>query len=125
MSTIMEKYNLSFVTIITPRRLKCASISSKKDALLNYHLGGYFLDQSIDFLIGDVLPELDKALSGQQFDSDAGGTLSFLTVGQSTSSFSAIDESKPDISIPTQDIKDIITAWTQWVIVNNLQNNVS
>jgi len=124
MGTILEKYNLSFTIIKTLGNHREAFISSKKDALLNYHLGGYFLNQPTDFLVEDVLPEIDKALSMQPFDSDAGGTLSFLTVGQSTSSFSAINEAMADVLIPTQDIKDIIIAWTQWLIDNNLQTDI-
>ena len=124
MSTILEKYHLSFTIIKTSGNHRYASISSRNDALLNYHLGGYFLNQPTDFLVEDVLPEIDKALSMQPFDSDAGGTLSFLTIGQSTSSLSGIDEAKADVLIPTQDIKDIIVAWTQWLINNNIKNDI-
>lgn len=125
MSTIIEKYNLAFTIADTSEHAKTAYITCAKDALFSYHLEGYFLGQSIDYLVEDVLPEINKALSGQLFDSDAGGTLSFLTIGTLSSSFSALDEGKAEISIPTQDLKEIITAWTQWVIANNLQRNIS
>lgn len=125
MSTILKKYDLSFTIYKNSRNQREASMSSKKDALLSYHLWGYFLNQSTGFLVEDVLPEIDKAMSMQPFDSDAGGTLSFLTIGQSTSSLSGIDEAKADVLIPTQDIKDIIIAWTQWLINNDLQTDIT
>ncbi len=96
----------------------------KYSELLNYHLSYYFLDQPMDFLTKDVLPELEKAIAGEAFDQDAGGTLSFLIIGAEQSTFSGIDEARLDIAIPTTDVRDIVSEWTQWIIGNHLQDCV-
>lgn len=125
MNDTLKKYDILFKIHDAPNGHKYVYIISQNDALLNYHLGGYFLGQSIDFLIEDIIPDIDKALSGKAFEEDAGGTLSFLTIGQSICIFSALDEAKADVSLPTNDVKDIVVAWTDWVINNNLQNFIS
>jgi hypothetical protein len=120
MGSIIEKYQLSFVKTDEPRTITHAFLFSNSDPLLNYHLSGYFLEQSISFLLEDVLPEIEKAIIGQPFDDDAGGTLNFLTIGMPISTFSGMDEAKEDLSIPTEDVRDIIIFWVEQVKEYNL-----
>lgn len=120
MGSIIEKYQLSFVTTEKSGAKTYAVLFSNSDPLLNYHLSGYFLEQSLSFLLEDVLPEIEKAIIGQPFDDDAGGTLNFLTIGMPASTFSGMDESKEDISIPTEDVRDIIIFWVDQIKEYNL-----
>lgn len=125
MSTIIERYQLSFELARRDTNHPLALIGSTMDDLFDYQIGGYFIGQPIDFLTGDVLPEIEKALCGQPYESDGGGVICFLTIGTPISTFSAINELKSDVSIPTQDLKEIMIAWTDWVIANsNLHNNI-
>ncbi|WP_342644720.1 hypothetical protein [Mucilaginibacter sp. CSA2-8R] len=116
------KYKLQFFAQAVGGGHKSVSMAVLDDELFNYHLSYYLLNQPIDYLTNDVLPELDKALAGQPFDSDAGGTLSFLTIGPVQSTFSGIDEARADISVSTTDLREIIAQWTQWVVANKLQD---
>lgn len=124
MSSIIERYQLSFELLRRESSRPLALIGSAKDPLFDHQIGGYFIGTPIDLLIEDVLPEIEKALAGQAYNSDGGGTLCFLTIGMPLSTFSALDEAKADVSIPTEDLKEIIVAWTDWIIANGLQKNV-
>ncbi|MEO3404225.1 hypothetical protein AAFN85_10000 [Mucilaginibacter sp. CAU 1740] len=102
--SVLNKYGLSF--------------DSKKlnnPSALGGHLSGYLMGQSVEFISEDVLPEIDKAISGKPFDEDAGGFLSFLTIGTPTCTFSSVNEAEADCSIPTHDLKDILLLWVDWV----------
>lgn len=118
----LERYKLHFQFVADETEKKHLSISGVATPL-SYHLIGYFLGQSVEFLRDDVLPEMQKAISGQSFDEDAGGILSFLTIGPVTSIFDETDITRPSFPIPTQDIFDIISAWVTWVTSNGLEKN--
>lgn len=118
MSTIIDRYGLSFEIARRDTSHPLALIGSSIDDLFDYQIRGYLIGQSIDFLTEDVLPEIEKALCGQSYESDGGGVICFLTIGTPISTFSAINELKADVSIPTLDLKGIIVAWTDWVIAN-------
>ena len=124
MHPTLAKYRIEFTVqaIYDGKRVACMVCMHSE--LLNYHLSYYFLNQPMDFLTDDVLTDLEKAIAGEPFDSDAGGTLSFLTIGAEQSIFSGTDEARADIAIPTAGVKDIVLEWTQWVIGNQLQEYV-
>ncbi|MFC0515613.1 hypothetical protein ACFFGT_15445 [Mucilaginibacter angelicae] len=82
---------------------------------ISHHLSGYLMGQSVEFIAEDILSEINKAISGTPFDEDAGGFLSFLTIGPSVSTFSSINEADADYSIPTIDLKEILSIWVDWV----------
>jgi hypothetical protein len=102
--SILNKYGLSF----DPKKINTSSA-------IGCHLSGYLMGQSIEFISEDVLPEIDKAISGKPFDEDAGGFLSFLIIGAPTCTFSSINEAEADCAIITHDLKEILLLWVDRV----------
>ena len=69
----------------------------------------------------DILPELNKALNGELFKEQGGGSITYLTIGTVTSTFDTANPLDGTATIPTQDIRDIIQAFVNWITSNNLQ----
>lgn len=91
---------------------------------LNFFLSGYFESVFPDFFQEEILPEIDKALSGQLFDENGGGIISFLKIGHITSSFSNTNKGVGVTIIPTIDLKEIIKSWVEWVTVNKWEKYI-
>lgn len=119
-NTILNKYNIKFQIRTGANGKRQGIISSHVETTVNYHLKGYFFEYSIEFLKDEVLVEIDKAMSNQPFNNDAGGMLSFLEIGRSTSNFYDLKDPLAKVAMPTEDIKAIILAWIQWVSENEL-----
>lgn len=124
MSAIIDKYKLVFQILKGNKNVRLASIDSENNPDLGFHLWGYFRGLPINFLTNYLLPEVNNAINGHPFQEDGDGTLSFLTIGPSVSTFSALNEAVTDVSIPTQDLKDIIDAWVGWITINHLEGNI-
>jgi len=111
---ILDKYKISFEVFIVDGR---ETLEIHSQVISNFR--GYFVQVFPEFLIEEVIPEIDKAMAGQAFDDDAGGVYDFLRIGPVNSYF----YSNPfnDFAVPTVDLKEIILAYVDWIDENNLE----
>lgn len=83
---------------------------------------GYFLQCFPEFLINEIIPEIDKALSGLNFDPDGGGVLCSLTIGEVTSTIMDIYNPNYTSSILTADLKQIMLSYVEWITNNRYES---
>jgi len=117
-TAILKKYHINFEVVIKNQitRLKVTSNSIPI-------LSGYFVKQYPEHLLEDILPIIDNnALSGELFDPDGGGIFHFLEIGSIISSFS--DDQNNEYSLPTEDVKEIILSYIDWINENDLEQYI-
>lgn len=114
---IIDKYKIKFEILLVDGR-KEIQITSENIP----YFWGYFIKKYPEFLLEEVLPEINKAIAGQSFDEDGGGVYHFLRIGQTTSYFYT-DEGY-EFPISTNHLKEIILSYIEWITVNNLENNI-
>lgn len=106
-TSILDKYKIQF-SVVNNSDGKHLMVESIIPTDINYYLTGYLLYAHPNFLLDELLPEVDKALAGNEFDEDGGGTIVFLTLGHTLSNFSSDNEASIPANIPTSDLKEII-----------------
>ncbi len=121
---ILKKHQIEFLIISDNDGDKSLHVRQIIPSDLNFFLSEYFEAVFPDFFQKEILPEIDKALSGQLFDEDGGGVFSFLKIGRITSSFSNTNKGAGVATIPTIDLKEIIESWVEWVTVNKLEKYI-
>jgi len=121
---ILNKYDIEFRIVSDSDGDKTLDVSQKIPTDLNYFISSYFLAMSPEIFLEDILPEINKALNGQPFNKEGGGFMTFLTIGTSISSFKSSNAVAGTATIPTQDIRDVIQAWCDWITDNNLEKNL-
>lgn len=103
-NSVLEQYKIRFEIIVSDGRKKL-NITSKVIPFLS----GYFIKVYPEFLANEIIPEINKAITGQTFDDDAGGIYDYLKIGHLTSYFyTDIDN---QFAIPTLDLKEIILSY--------------
>lgn len=117
MNSVLEKYKITFEILNVDDR-KILNITSK---VIPY-FWGYFMKIYPKFLLDEILPEIDKALNGENFDEDAGGIIDFLKIGNETSYFYNSQENQ--FGIPTIELKEIILEYVNWIKQNELENYI-
>jgi len=75
------------------------------------------MSASVD-LFAEILIDINNALSGHPFDDDGAGAVPFLQIGRTTSYLYPIGDVAPLTPIPTQDLKEILLAWIEFVNSN-------
>ena len=116
---ILEQYGINF-QIIKIDREKEPITNQIQISNLSYHLCG-FLDTQIykEYLEEEIIIEIDKAIGGLPFDSDGGGDGVYLNIGFPNSTFTSGGGTSQVISsIPTEDLKEIILSWIEFL--NNI-----
>ncbi|WP_144043717.1 hypothetical protein [Sphingobacterium cellulitidis] len=116
---VLEKYNIEFILKEFPDgEIKpLFEYPKDDDSELNYQLLRYFMSASVD-LFEEILIDIDNALSGLPFDDDGAGAVTFLQIGRTTSYLYPIGDVAPLTPIPTQDLKEILLAWIEFVNSN-------
>lgn len=125
---IQETYGLQFkVVSIGNDRTAIAEVKTK--APLNFALASYFSENVINYyyIEYELIVEIDKALQGQPFDSDGGGDATTIEIGMPDSIIrtTGYSLSVPLLSypIPTQDLKDLLLVWIQFIKNNNINRS--
>jgi len=120
---ILDKYDIEFKLLKeSGEKYLHVHIKSMTDA--NFLISGYFVYMGVEIFQDDILPNINRALNGDPFDENGGqsGIDIFLTIGASTSLLESANAMHKPVIIPTQDIKEIIEAWVDWVVSNKLEN---
>lgn len=123
-TNILDQYHIEFSVISDSNGDKWLHVKQKIPTDINFFLSSYFEAVFPVFFQERVLPEIDKAISGQPFDENGGGVFSFLKIGSVTSSFSNTNKGAGIATIPTVDLKEIINSWVEWVIKNKLEKYI-
>ena len=84
----------------------------------NYLMGGNF----IEFFEEELIPEINKAINGQSFDTDGGGEIAFLRIGHPSCFLSMNNGHSPELSMPSLHLKEIILSWVEYLKNNNLES---
>lgn len=114
---ILNQYKIKFEILLIDGRNE-VQITSE---IIPY-FWGYFIKKYPEFLLDEILPEINKAISGEPFDEDAGGVYHFLRIGQTTSYF--YTDEGDEFPIPTNHLKEIILSYIEWITNNNLENSI-
>ncbi|ESU28685.1 hypothetical protein FLJC2902T_12760 [Flavobacterium limnosediminis JC2902] len=114
---IIDKYEIKFEILLVDGRKE---IQITSDVIPYFR--GYFIKKYPEFLLEEVLPEINKAVAGQSFDEDGGGVYHFLRIGETTSHF--YTDEGDEFPIPTSDLKEILLSYIEWITENNLENNI-
>lgn len=83
----------------------------------NYLMGGNY----IEFYEEEIIPEINKAINGQSFDTDGGGEIVFLRIGYPSCFLSMNNGYASELSIPCLDLKEILLSWIEYLNNNNLE----
>jgi hypothetical protein len=114
-TAILKKYQMEFSIIQDERGNMHPHVTQTSPGDISYYLSGYFEAVIPEFFIEEILPEIDKAMDGQPFNEEGGGSICFLKIGRTMSKLSNTNAGVPIAEIPTQDMKDIILAWIEWM----------
>lgn len=108
---ILEEYGIWF----SNKPDKCCKQIIVSD--LSYCLCGYLNIQLYPYyLSNELLPEIEKAIAQQPYESDGGGDGVFLEIGYPSSKFiSGGGVYKVTQTIPTIDLKKILLLWAEFL----------
>ena len=120
---ILDKYKIQF-QLLEFEGNKIARPIQTETTDLNYLLTGYFTQMSIALFIEEIIPELTKAIEGNTFETDGGGGNAFLKIDRELSFLKNENPNFPTQSIPTQDMKEIVLAWVEWITTNDLEKYI-
>lgn len=109
---ILNQYNINFEILIIENR-KVLNISSHTIP----YFSGYFAKLYPEFLINEIIPEVEQAILEQPFEEDAGGVYDFLRLGNTMSYFYNNDN---EFAISTLHLKEILLSYIEWINENNL-----
>jgi hypothetical protein len=114
---ILNQYKISF-QLLNVKSSKSVVVTS---AVIPY-FDGFIIKQYPEHLLGDTIPEINKAINGQSFDEDAGGVFNFLVIGPTNSHF--VDEEGNQFTLPTLHIKEILLSYVEWITANNYEKYI-
>lgn len=112
----LQQYGISFrkIEIEQEEYLIC-----HQDTITNisFCLCGYLSMQPYkDYLVDELLIEIDKAIQGENFDEDGGGEDTYLELGIPNSTFTSGGGTNQIIeTISTEDLKEIILSWVEFL----------
>lgn len=113
---VIEKYKVQFVL----KKLSNGDVSpsleynENDETPINRQLFRFFMTANIGWF-GEILTDINHAMSGLSFDEDGGGEVSFLKIGRSTSYLYSLSNPEELIPIPTEDIRELLLEWIKWV----------
>ena len=117
---ILKNYGIDF-SIVRILGDKEAIVRQKIVSDQSFCLCSYLSEQNyVSFLEDEVLADINNALQGNSFDPDGGGETMFLTIGNPNSTFKDLGTINHSVSIPTADLKAILTAWVQFLKKNKI-----
>jgi hypothetical protein len=121
-NNILTKYNLSF-SILESYGNKYLSIQQITDDVDFSLLNNFVCEVGFDLLEYDILPDINKALNNEEFDTDEWSTESdlYLSIGKSNCVFSNSNSPKTTFIMLTEDVKAIFEEWIKWVKINKFQ----
>ena len=117
---VLNKYKIEFITSedgVKPR------IKTLVSTDINSFFFNYFISVGFWFLKDELLLELDKAINGLPFDTDGGGYVVFLTIDKEQSQFRS-QGNLNSYSMPTTDLRDLISNWVEYIEEHNLDKNI-
>lgn len=118
-SLILKQYGLTFQIITDNNNNQEARVHGTMESL---YIDDYFMSGNFkEFYEEELLPELEKAIQGLPFDEDGGGESTYLTIGYPLSYLNRINGVDPQKSIPTNDLKEIIQSWIEFLTINGLE----
>lgn len=118
-NAILEQYGLMFRVITDVNNNREARVYGTLG--LSLYLDDYFMTGNYkEFYEEELLPEINKAIEGLPFIEDGGGEHTFLTIGYPLSYLDSINGINPQKSLPTEDLKEIIQSWIEFLNLNNL-----
>lgn len=120
-SEILQEYQISFRVLVVDGE-KEFDIVQKEITNLNYCLASFLSNRPpyTEFLEYELLPEIEKAIQNQSFDSDGGGDGVYLEIDYPNSTFtSGGGPYKITPTIPTEDLKEIILSWVEFLKNNS------
>lgn len=121
-STVLHQYNISF-QIKNSIHGKEAWVLPTSNSLLSRYISDFFIGGKIEGFQENILDTISRVQSGLPFDSsnDGSSMMATIEIGLNNSFINDLNEATPPISIPTNDIKEIILSWIEWVTINNLE----
>ncbi|MBE7176071.1 MAG: hypothetical protein INR69_06690 [Mucilaginibacter polytrichastri] len=121
---ILYKYGIEFRVAKDSEYGKHLEVEQNVVTDVSFFLCQYFTSMSPEIFEEDVLPEIDRALKDEPFDTNGGGVYVFLSIGRETSILSGINKAEPPAKISTVDMKEIILIWIKWVRDNKLSQYI-
>jgi len=119
---ILNKYSIEFNVRKGEKRHQFLSVDQKVITNINFYISSFISGSHFQWLETEVLPEINRALAGETFDDDEWNNADiFLKIGKITSVFDTSNSASEKAAIPTQDLKEIIEAWIEWIVKNKLQ----
>lgn len=112
-TNILDLYKIKFETILVDG-VKQIQVSSEIIPFLT----GFFLKLYPEYLVDELIPEINKAINGQSFDQDGGGIYHYLKIDKTISYF--YYDQNNIYSIPTNDLKEILLSYVEWITNNGL-----
>ncbi|UFH35077.1 hypothetical protein [Flavobacterium acetivorans] len=119
---ILSQYHISFI-IKNTNEGKEAWVLPTKNNLVSRYISDYFIGGNIEGFQSNILDTISRAQNGLPFDplNDGSAMMASIEIGSETSFINDLNEETPPISIPTNDIKEIILTWIDWVTTNKLE----
>ena len=120
---ILTQYHLEFSTIIMNGRKTGVVKTTAPNNKLSASLEDLFVEGYPEGFIETILKNIDRALNNIDFDPIEDGSPRFasVTIGKVNCVVKSIWEQVP-LDIPTLDLKQILTAWTEYFKINNIQD---
>lgn len=116
---ILQQYGLKFNIIIDKDNNREARVSGGSQSV---YLDDYLMTGNYkEFYSDELLPEIENAIQGNNFDPDGGGDNTFLIIDYPQSFLKRINGIDPQLSIPTEDLKEIIESWIEFLTINGLE----
>lgn len=114
---ILNQYKIEFELIDN----SIPNIKQTEVTDTNFAISSYLsLIPYVNYLNNEIIVEINKALNNQTFDSDAGGEITFLELGNPNSTFICNGITTQNINIPTVDLKEIILSWIEFLTDNGI-----
>ncbi|WP_347220135.1 hypothetical protein [Chryseobacterium sp.] len=120
---ILTQYHLEFSTIIMNGRKTGVVKTKAPNNKLSASLEDLFIEGHPEGFIKTILKNIDRALNNIDYDPTDDGSPMFasVTIGKVNCVVRSIRERVP-LDIPTLDLKQILTAWTEYFEINDIQD---
>ena len=120
---ILAQYHLEFSIIMMNGRKTGIVKTTAPEDQLSAGLEDLFVEGYPDGFIRTILKNIDRAFHTTNYDPTEDGCPRFasVTIGRENCVIKSIREGVP-LEIPTLDLKEILTAWTEYFEINDIQD---
>jgi hypothetical protein len=119
---ILNSYGIEFLIEVVLGE-KEPIVNQRTVSDISFCLFSYLMEQTfVEFLEEEVLVDINNALQGNAYDEDGGGEIMLLGINNPNSTFASLGDSAHSVTIPTVDLKEILTSWVEFLKKNNLNS---